>query len=209
MKEKETARKEDKHEDAGKRKFRALTAAAAAIACLVIGTAGLLALDVLPVEEGAADPKNNDSVIEENGSVIIGGDGTNNSREWKAEVTSIEQLPETYRNKIIEMDVPKSFSIEKINFHIDENWIKIKLLYLSKDNREKYIEIEEDIPVKNSTPQVSLNGFEEKKLGEYKIYCKEQSGVQKFAYSISNTLVTVSTNENIGDKEIEAMFASI
>ena len=62
-----------------------------------------------------ADSDTENNITEENGSIVIGGDGNTNTDTWTATFTSYDDLPENYKEEIIWFeDLPEGYEVEKI-----------------------------------------------------------------------------------------------
>ena len=78
-----------------------------------------------------ADSDTENNITEENGSIVIGGDGNENMGEWKATFTSYEDIPEKYREELEWIKtLPDEYQIKRIDMVRELNRTEINILIM-------------------------------------------------------------------------------
>lgn len=160
-------------------------------------------------EASYAGSSSNPSITEENGSIVIGGDGNGNVGEWTATFTCYEDIPEKYQKEIIWFEeLPEGYEVSKIkiqktlqNTNIETN------LTLDSHTVLDIIQIYQSISV---DANLIVNQYDEILiLNDLDVYKKSSSESNMYTIVVDNYSVSIIDYEHKDTKKIEALLTSI
>ena len=156
-----------------------------------------------------ADSDTENNITEENGSIVIGGDGNGNVGEWKATFTSYEDIPEKYQKEMIWFeDLPEGYEVTKIEITQSYNTMYY-IIHIS------VLEIDcfcfKQITLNNSTdPLAIINQYDNiTKMNGEDVYFKSTDGSNLYTFFKDGNIIYLYNLNNANEKEIEALLASI
>lgn len=192
-------------------------AAAAVFVCLLLALGSFFPPEsVLPeglqfllgIEESIASPDPDGDVTEENGSIVIGGDGNGNLDTWTATFASYEDIPEQYQDQIIWFEeMPEGYELEKIEIIQNYNNCAIYLYYMHENNTL----IAEQLLNSDKAETLNiLNQYDEViNLLNMQVYVKKGTHNIRYSFGMNGDLVSVIDFYKIEFKKIEALIASV
>jgi len=209
MNEGEQKMKEREIQKHRKKKLRRTLAAAAVFACIVIGASGLIALDIFQPEEGVAGPGTNDSVVEENGTIVIGGDGNGNIGTWRGTFKRYEELPEQYKQEFIWFgDFVEGFNVDEIEIVNEDG--ELFAFFTLRNDKNQVINVKESPRKENNNQAIVLNQYERKQqINEFIVYSKKTEKSKIYTFVAGEKVVFITMNDDLENEKIETIIASI
>lgn len=156
-----------------------------------------------------ADSDTENNITEENGSIVIGGDGNTNTDTWTATFTSYDDLPEKYKEEIIWFeDLPEGYEVEKIEMHQRLNDL---ITIISINTQDKFVMRIKEINADSTKETLAiLNQYDELiNVDTLNIYVKEEKDSILYMFLIGSTAIHIYDMEKSVPQKIEAMIASI
>ena len=156
-----------------------------------------------------ADSDTENNITEENGSIVIGGDGNTNTDTWTATFTSYDDLPEKYKEEIIWFEeLPEGYEVSRIKVEQRFDTTIFSTTFLKKET--VILRIKQTIDNGNPKDTTIINHYDKIiSLGEKDIFVKKESSGILYAFINSISVIMLHDMDEIGEKEIEAMIASI
>ncbi len=156
-----------------------------------------------------ADSDTENNITEENGSIVIGGDGNGNVGEWKATFTSYDDLPLRYQSEFIWFAfLPDDYDIYKIK--IKENYRTREYDTIFKKKQGQTLIIRQVISLEKTVGPKIINHYDDIILINGKdIYFKGNSESNVYMFIEEKNLIHVIDSEKMDVQKIEAMIASI
>ena len=125
-----------------------------------------------------ADSDTENNITEENGSIVIGGDGNTNTDTWTATFTSYDDLPEKYKEEIIWFEeLPEGYEVSEISISDELNKITFSIHY-SIDKKDMLI-VKQTLEKNDSINGIVINKYDEK----FQIYMQTTVLHQRFTKS--------------------------
>ena len=156
-----------------------------------------------------ADSDTENNITEENGSIVIGGDGNGNVGEWKATFTSYDDIPEKYQKEIIWFeDLPEGYELHTLK---KERKLEINFYEtLFTKNGKAVLRIKQIISNPNKVPVVATNQYDEiLKFGCYDVYYKKNNSISLYTFVVEGNVIFIYDEANLEKKNIEVMITSI
>ncbi len=197
-----------------------LTAAAAVFVCafflynVFFASAAILPASVLmpwnPSETYAApDSQSDPTITEENGSIVIGGDGNMNMGEWSATFASYEEIPEKYQDETSWLkNLPEDCEVAQIEISV--KFEKIFFSSLISVNKDDFLYIKQELSQKNEVPVIIVNQYDNTTIVDnMKIYIKQEKNCNLYVFVQGTSLITIQDMKTLDTKKIEAIITSI
>ena len=166
----------------------------------------LLPWDSTPTYAGS-DTENN--ITEENGSIVIGGDGNGNMGAWTATFTSYEDIPEKYREEMIWFeDLPEGHEVSKITIEEYANGTTYQFFFMHENKIE--LMIKQILGSDNLNNVSIINQFDSSIF-----FCNENVYVKKndistlYVFAKKNSIIHLFDFNQLEMQKIEAIIASI
>jgi len=193
--------------------------AAAVFACAVFlynaffASAAILPASVLmpwnPAPTYASpDSESDPSITEENGSIVIGGDGNVNTDTWTATFTSYDDIPEKYKDEIIWFEeLPEDYEVSAIKIVQALEEISCETIFQNSQNESLIVkQIARQADEKNV---IILNQHDRTlELNDKNIYIKNDSRSLLYIYIEGSNLLHIYDKNYLEQKKIEAMITS-
>lgn len=180
-------------------------ATAAAAACILLAAGTILGSGILQPEETEAGKDPDSSVVDENGFIVIGGDGNQSEMFWTAEVDTFEKIPEEYRKYLIKPEeIPEEYLLNKIKISVGEELICANFIY-----GEDEIKLKEIYYFNGKVPLTLLYGYTKIEINKKTAYSKDIDGRVKYAVFNEGMLIELSTNNRLPDKYIKKILNMI
>ncbi len=195
-----------------------LTAAAAVFVCAVffcssyfvsISDAAPTALLPWNSTPTYANPDSQTSITEENGSIVIGGDGNMNTDTWTATFASYDDLPEKYKEEIIWFeDMPEGYEVSKIVIEKYRKKSSITIHYLWHDLPS--IKIKQAISFDEVPTMTIINQYDDVfKIKNKDVYLRKDKDINLYIFIEDASEIHIYDKDNLDFKKIEALIASI
>lgn len=192
-------------------------AAAAVFVCLLFALSGFFPPEsILPeglqsllgIEESIASPGPDGEVTEENGSIVIGGDGNGNLDTWTATFASYEDIPEQYQEQIIWFEeMPEGY--ELVDIEINRNYAGIDFYYNYIQGKNEIV-VEHLLNTDNKKKTAILNQYDyESTILDIKVYIKDGKYNTRYIYEDGPGIISIIDYGKIETQKIEAMIASV
>lgn len=156
-----------------------------------------------------ADSDTENNITEENGSIVIGGDGNTNTDTWIATFTSYDDLPEKYKEEIIWFeDLPEGYEVNTIK--IEQRFdTKVILSDIFMDNK-LVMRIKQKRDVRNVNSITVVNQYDIKlDICDRTIFKKEDTPGFLYTFIEGDSIISIHDTSGIHPRKIEAMIASI
>ena len=155
-----------------------------------------------------ADSDTENNITEENGSIVIGGDGNENMGEWHATFTSYDDIPEKYQKEIIWFeDLPEGYELNSIKINRELEGIYYETTYHIDDNvviRFKQANFE---PINKVS---IINQFDETiKLANRTVYFKKIDPINLYVFFENDHIIYIYDILKLNKKNIEVIITSI
>lgn len=156
-----------------------------------------------------ADSDTENNITEENGSIVIGGDGNINTDTWTATFTSYDDLPEKYKEEIIWFeDLPEGYEITQIKIHQKMNTIFFDIVLSAFD--DKVLRIKQICNNDDRNETAILNQYPQKiQINATDVFMKQGDEYNSYAYAKAGSIIYLYDSIKQDRKKIEALIASI
>lgn len=193
------------------RRKRWTLATAAAAACILLAAGTILGSGILQPEETEAGKDSDSSVVEQNGTIVIGGDNSSeNFGHWTAEVTSFDSIPEKFRKELVLFnDMPSGYELQKIKMIEKKKYFEARFIY---KNENEVLELRESFSFSNnkkSEPINILHGFDEIIINKKTAYRKIIDGRVQYAVFYEGLLIELDISNGVAEEEIIMLFDSL
>ena len=201
--------------------------AAAVFVCLLLALAGLFSpsdpgakplsalypllpdslASFLTAGESIASPNSDGAITEENGSIVIGGDGNGNVGTWTATFTSYDDVPEKYQSQLIWFEeMPEGYELETIEIMRNYNGTDIYYTYVRGIDE---ILVEQLLNTNNENKAAVLNQYDYLcNVSGREIYVKDSKYSRRYVYADGEDIISIIDYGKCENKKIEAMIAS-
>lgn len=155
-----------------------------------------------------ADSDTENNITEENGSIVIGGDGNTNTDTWTATFASYDDLPEKYKEEIIWFEeLPEGYELYILEVEKQSNKVSFTT-YLSNNNERlrikqtKYNGAYDELTI--------ITQFDEMfDVSNRKIYKRYWADSILYIFVENQSEIIIYDTVEFNQKKIETMIASI
>ena len=151
-----------------------------------------------------ADSDTENNITEENGSIVIGGDGNTNTDTWTATFTSYDDLPEKYKEEIIWFEeLPEGYEVGQIEIEQRTALTVIKTSVTSQS--KEVLRIKQTIFNDQYNTSAILNQYDTIISCQDKtVYIKQESYETLYMFIYEKSAI-----KQVSQNKIETMIASI
>ncbi len=155
-----------------------------------------------------ADSDTENNITQENGSIVIGGDGNTNTDTWTATFTSYDDLPEKYKEEIIWFEeLPEGYKVSKIDIEKKHD-TKAFTIQLTLEGTQA-LRIKQ-IQKSQSDRVIILNQFDKKlRLNNQDVYFITENNITQYIFNLDKNIIYLHDLTGQEIKTIEAIIASI
>lgn len=156
-----------------------------------------------------ASSEKDSSITEESGSIVIGGDGNGNVGEFLTTYTSYADLPEEYQAEIVWFEeIPEGYELEGIEIEKQVNSSTITTVFVNGEKdilRVKQFNSQTEEAIASILSRCDYNIT----IADKESYIKKNPNSFTYIFLICENVISIYVQDNLVEKEIEAMFASI
>lgn len=156
-----------------------------------------------------ADSDTENNITEENGSIVIGGDGNTNTDTWTATFTSYDDLPEKYKEEIIWFEeLPEGYEVKTIKIQRKAEGNCFETIFCNQDIDVMRVK---QFNMASTSDAVSIvNQYDDIfKVLTYTIYLRREKNVTFYAFSDGQCTIHLYDGKNLEKKNIEVIITSI
>ena len=156
-----------------------------------------------------ADSDTENNITEENGSIVIGGDGNTNTDTWTATFTSYDDLPEKYKEEIIWFeDLPEGYEVDIIKIERIFQDHSFETIYKTQEN--KVLRIKQVQKKYDENAVFIIKQYDDvMNISSYDVYLRYETSATLYNFIVNKNSMSIYHEATFDKKDIEAMIASI
>ena len=156
-----------------------------------------------------ADSDTENNITEENGSIVIGGDGNTNTDTWTATFTSYDDLPEKYKEEIIWFeDLPEGYEVSKVI--IKEKTNRTLFHTTISDGTKEVLRIKQTKQTSRIGNVDIINQYDSSfSVNSHTVYIKKNKKNTLYLFQENDSIIHIFDLNSTEQNKIEAIIASI
>ncbi|MDD6816884.1 MAG: hypothetical protein PUE84_10625 [Firmicutes bacterium] len=181
---------------------------AAVFVCIFSLLGGLYFKGFFQPEESQADRNKDKPAAAENGSIVIGGNGSGNLEMWTAVFSAYEDIPDVYRQEMVWFDcIPEGYEVRSIEIQNMKTLQKTMITLQSLSSEEIRIE-ELKYDLENDAVAIFNNYEKNEEINGIEVYSRTEKKRRHYAFYFEGTELKIKVPAD-KRKETEAMIASV
>ena len=156
-----------------------------------------------------ADSDTENNITEENGSIVIGGDGNGNVGEWKATFTSYDDIPEKYQKEIVWFEeLPEGYEVPSIEISRNFNAVDFELSIEIQGKKTFFIK--QELYLNDEETLITLSQYDEKiKINNRDVFMKHGKTSTIYMLTCGKSVISIHDLTGYEAKKIEVLITSI